>query len=860
MGKSDGKVTLSTKLDTSGLKNAGSSIKSALAKTSKAVAAFGAATAAAIGAAVKQSTDAYADYEQLTGGVETLFKGSADKVKKYADEAYKTAGVSANQYMETVTSFSASLISSLGGDTDRAAEVANTALIDMSDNANKMGSSIESIQTAYQGFAKQQYQLLDNLKLGYGGTKTEMERLLKDAEAFSGVKYDINNLGDVYEAIHQIQTRLNITGTTAKEAATTIAGSGQMAKSAWQNVLTAIAGGGALEVAIENFVDSFEKYFDNIEPAVERALIGVGKLIERIGPQAVSMLSSAVIKALPSIVAAVGKMIMGIARGVVEGVKALFTGSTADVMEQQVQSIDNAADKQKKLNKEVKKTADEAKKALAGFDELNVLSSGAEETAGPITPAASSAAVGAAVVVDSVSVGETAITGAESAINNIIQKILQKFAPLLDIDLSKLSKSFGNLKKSLSGVGKVVSSSLSWAYENVLLPLTQWAVEEVAPVAVDLLSNALDLLFKVIEALKPSAEWLWNNFLQPVVSWAGQTFVDLLTLINDGLSALGNWVINHKTAIEDIAIVIGAFATAWGLVNAAIKIWNVIGVIASTVTTALGAAVNFLMSPIGLVVVAIGALIAIVVLLVKHWDEVKAAAALCWEAIKSVWATVSTWFNEKVVAPVKNFFSNMWNKLKDGAKNAWQGIKDTFSNVATFFGDIFKKAWQKVKDVFSAGGKIFDGIKDGIVTAFKTVVNGIIKGINKVVKLPFKGLNEILDEIYGLDIAGVKPFKWLTWRAPIPEIPYLAKGAVIPPNREFMAVLGDQKHGTNIEAPLDTIKQALAEVLALQEGGGETVVTVNFTGDLAQLARVLKPAIETETRRKGGSLASGGAY
>lgn len=851
MGKSDGKVTLSTKLDTSGLKNAGSSIKSALAKTSKAVAAFGAAAAAAIGAAVKQSTDAYADYEQLTGGVETLFKGSADKVKKYAEEAYKTAGVSANQYMETVTSFSASLISSLGGDTDRAAEVANTALIDMSDNANKMGSSLESIQTAYQGFAKQQYQLLDNLKLGYGGTKTEMERLLKDAEAFSGVKYDINNLGDVYEAIHQIQTRLNITGTTAKEAATTIAGSGQMAKSAWQNVLTAIAGGGALDVAIENFVDSFAKYFDNVEPAVERALIGVGKLIERIGPQAVSMLSSAVIKALPSIVAAVGKMIMGIARGVVEGVKALFTGSAADVMEQQVQSIDNAADKQKKLNKEVKKTADEAKKALAGFDELNVLSSGAEEeTSGPI---ASSAAVGAAVVVDSVSVGETAITGAESAINNIIQKILQKFAPLLDIDLSKLSKSFGNLKKSLSGVGKVVSSSLSWAYENVLLPLTQWAVEEVAPVAVDLLSNALDLLFKVIEALKPSAEWLWNNFLQPVASWAGQTFVDLLTMINDGLSAVGDWVTNHQTAVENIAIAIGSFAAAWGLVNAAMAIWNVVGGIGAGI-------MQVLTSPITLVVAAIGALIAIIVLLIKNWDEVNAAALACWGKIKSVWSSVSTWFNEKVVMPVKNFFSNMWNGLKDGAKNAWQGIKDTFSNVATFFGDIFKKAWQKVKDVFSTGGKIFDGIKDGIVTAFKTVVNGIIKGINKVVKLPFKGLNEILDEIYGLDIAGVKPFKWLTWRAPIPEIPYLAKGAVIPPNREFMAVLGDQKHGTNIEAPLDTIKQALAEVLALQEGGGEIVVTVNFTGDLAQLARVLKPVIETETRRKGGSLASGGAY
>ena len=164
-------------------------------------------------------------WSKSIGGIDTLFKDSAEKVKKNAAEAYRTAGMSANQYMELTTSFSASLLQSLGGDTAKAADVADMAMTDMSDNANKMGTNMEDIKNAYQGFAKQNYTMLDNLKLGYGGTKTEMERLLADAEKITGVKYDINNLSDVYEAIHVIQGELDITGTTAKEASSTLSGS-----------------------------------------------------------------------------------------------------------------------------------------------------------------------------------------------------------------------------------------------------------------------------------------------------------------------------------------------------------------------------------------------------------------------------------------------------------------------------------------------------------------------------------------------------------------------------------------------------------------------------------------------------------
>ena len=228
----------------------------------------------------KEAIKNYADYEQLIGGVETLFKDSADVVEGYANNAYKTAGLSANEYMETVTSFSASLLQSLNGDTAKSAEVADMAITDMSDNANKMGTSMSMIQSAYQGFAKQNYTMLDNLKLGYGGTKTEMERLLADATKISGIKYDIKNLNDVYQAIHVIQGELGITGTTAKEASTTISGSLNSMKSSWQNLLTGIADDNAnFEQLIGNFVESIMTFADNIVPRIEVVLDGLVDLI-----------------------------------------------------------------------------------------------------------------------------------------------------------------------------------------------------------------------------------------------------------------------------------------------------------------------------------------------------------------------------------------------------------------------------------------------------------------------------------------------------------------------------------------------------------------------------------------------------
>ena len=263
-------------------KSAGKSFGSNLAgKIKIAIAAAG------IGKMLGSAISEGAGLEQSIGGIETLFKDSADTIKQYAADAYATAGLSANAYMETVTSFSASLLQGLGGDTAAAAEVANMALTDMADNANKMGTSMDSIQLAYQGFAKQNYTMLDNLKLGYGGTKTEMERLLADAQAITGVKYDITNLADVYNAIHVIQggvddlngglgdvsKGLGITGTTAKEASTTISGSMAAVKAAFSNVLGSLTLGQDVRPALEALAQTASTFlFGNLLPALVNIL------------------------------------------------------------------------------------------------------------------------------------------------------------------------------------------------------------------------------------------------------------------------------------------------------------------------------------------------------------------------------------------------------------------------------------------------------------------------------------------------------------------------------------------------------------------------------------------------------------
>lgn len=360
MAEGDGKVVIDTELDSSGakdgIKGLSSSIASSAGGAVKSIAKIGtaamAAGATATAALVKSSVDAYASYEQLRGGIETLFGAGGQSAKEYAksvgkstdeakkdyqqlmnaqnialknaDKAYKAAGMSANDYMETVTSFAASLKQSTKNETE-AAKSANQIVIDMSDNANKMGTDMTMIQNAYNGFAKQNYTMLDNLKLGYGGTQAEMQRLLKDAEKLSGKKYELGNFKDMAEAIHVVQTEMGITGTTAKEASTTIEGSVNSAKAAWTNLVSGMSQDNAdMDKLINEFIESVGVAAGNILPRVEIALEGVGSLIEKLLPVIIDAIPGLIENLLPKLLASGTNIVLTLVQGIAAAIPSLL--------------------------------------------------------------------------------------------------------------------------------------------------------------------------------------------------------------------------------------------------------------------------------------------------------------------------------------------------------------------------------------------------------------------------------------------------------------------------------------------------------------------------------------------------------
>lgn len=328
----DGSVVIKIKGDDSPFQKVLGKIGSAVNTAVKASAAAVGAASAGVAALGTACINAYADYEQLAGGVETLFKDSAETIHSFADNAYKTAGLSANEYMETVTSFSASLLQSLDGDTEKAAAAADLAITDMADNANKMGTAMESIQNAYQGFAKQNYTMLDNLKLGYGGTKEEMQRLLADAEKLSGVKYDLSSYADIVEAIHVIQTEMGITGTTAKEASTTIQGSVASMKAAWANLMVGMADDTQnFDMLLSNFIESIGTVADNLLPRIGIVIEGMGKLVAGLAPEIASALPTLTNELLPNLVELGVQSISALVQGIQENGDSLVAGALSIV-------------------------------------------------------------------------------------------------------------------------------------------------------------------------------------------------------------------------------------------------------------------------------------------------------------------------------------------------------------------------------------------------------------------------------------------------------------------------------------------------------------------------------------------------
>lgn len=347
-------------------------LKGGLATAAKIGGAAIAAAGAAAVAITKQAVENYGEYEQLVGGVETLFKSSADTVMQYAKNAYQTAGMSANEYMTTVTAFSASLLQSMGGDTAAAAEKANLAITDMSDNANKMGSSMESIQYAYSGFAKQNYTMLDNLKLGYGGTKEEMQRLLDDANALNAAQgnytnYTINSYADIVDAIHTVQTEMGITGTTQLEASTTIQGSIASMKAAYENFITGLGDENAdMAELITNLLGSTVTVAENLLPVVERILENIGVVVQEKGPEMIEKFVGYAVEKLPQVIELGMKMVLAIVSGLADNLPQIVR-SVLDMMATIVKTFVSSLPDIVNVGKQIVKGLWEGIKAMGGW-------------------------------------------------------------------------------------------------------------------------------------------------------------------------------------------------------------------------------------------------------------------------------------------------------------------------------------------------------------------------------------------------------------------------------------------------------------------------------------------------------------
>lgn len=417
------------------------------------------------------------------------------------------------------------------------------------------------------------------------------------------------------------------------------------------------------------------------------------------------------------------------------------------------------------------------------------------------------------------------------------------------LDFTPLLTSISELLKSLEPLAENIGSGLEWFWKNVLLPLAGFTIEKVIPDFLEILSGALKVLNSVIDALKPLAQWLWDEFLQPLASWTGGAVDTVLKAIADALKSIGDFVDGHKEDIQAIAIEIGSFAAAYGLVNAALTVWNIVAGIAAGVTTALGAAVAFLTSPIGIAVLAIGALIATGIMLWKNWDTISAKAKEIWEALKE-------WFNQTCQA-IGKFFSDLWQGIKDvfsgvgdwfkekfdtaynNVQNAFQSIgqwfsqkyedvKNVFNAVGTWFGDKFKEAYNNVKSVFSGISDFFGGIWDTIKRTFTHVgtmvgdaiggaVRGVINGVLDTVENTINGgidlLNgavNLINKIPGVNIGG---FDYL-------NLPRLAQGGYVKANTPQLAMIGDNKRYGEIVAPENKMLEMARKAAELTNKGG----------------------------------------
>ena len=728
------------------VKSAGQSAGNSLISTIK-----NAILAAGIGKLFATSLFEGGKLQQSLGGVETLFKNNAETVKQYANEAYRTTGLSANAYMENVTGFSASLLQSLGGDTAKAAKIANMAMVDMADNSNKMGTSMEAIQNAYQGFAKQNYTMLDNLKLGYGGTKKEMERLLADAQKLTGVKYDINNLADVYEAIHVIQKELDITGTTAKEASTTLQGSFNAMKASFLNLLGNLSLGQAIRPSLYALAKTTSTFLvGNFLPMVGNILKGLPTLIigafSGLAEQLEGVLGeevvSKIIGYLDQVSIAVESFIEVIT-GAISKRDAIDSMDGFGINEKTATMIVNIADNIREALKNVWQAIKNVGSIIGEFigDLLGI-----NETESSVS-SLGNAFEFVSKIVKEVSEWIKKFTGflrestvASSLVKTALAGLLAGFIAL---------KIIGTIKSLFTGLviafntakAAVVAFNLALATN----PFTAILV------GITALVTALTWFFTKTETGKQ----IWQGFVDFLKqAWQGvsEFFTGLWTSISEA-AAIG-WELIKTTIMAIVQPFIEFFTTLWnGLKDTLSQIWEGIKMIFEGVWEVIKT-------------IFLGALLFIIDLVTGNFEQLKEDIGIIWESIKTafetIWEGIKTifWtvinsiieFATTTFEEFKRFLSTLWENIKTAAEIAWNNIKSTVEGIIKGIVEDADRAWEQLKrsvsdaidkvkgffnslseiDLFEAGASIIRGFLNGLKSAFervKSFVSGIAEWI-----------------------------------------------------------------------------------------------------------------------------------
>lgn len=647
-------------------KNAGEHLKNGIgnaAKLAGKMAAAGIAVAAAgVAAITKNAVENYSEYEQLVGGVETLFKNSAAATIKNAENAYKTAGLSTNQYMETVTSFSASLLQSLGNDTVKAAKYADMAIIDMSDNANKMGTSMESIQTAYQGFAKQNYTMLDNLKLGYGGTKEEMQRLLNDASKISGIKYDVSSYADIVDAIHVMQVEMGIAGTTSKEAATTIQGSMSMTKAAVQNLITGLGDENAdIKSLVSNVIESAGITLGNLVPTIGTVLKSIPSALKGLAPILSKELPVIFNDLIPVLISSVESM-FGALSGMLPslgGVVKNLLSSTVDFIVQNLPMlIDGIFELVMSLinvvtDPEILTTITQGITHL-----LTTLGPKLVEMLPILIPALVDAVMGLVnALTDPSMIAELTKVTLQVCIA-LIEGLIKALPPLL-------KGLFSSVSNSLSTIGILISDAFSAAWEGIKR----------------IFSPVAEFFTGLWKSIKEKASEAWEG-------------------IKNAFSAVGTWF------NENIIVPVTEFFTGlWeGIKEKATNAWNGIKNVWETVSTWFS---DTIITPIS-------------DFFSGMWDGTKTKASEAWEGIKNVFGSVSTWFHDKFSEAwqkVKDVFSaggEIFSGIKDGIEKAFvkvvNGIIRGLNKIIAVPFNAINGTLDKIRNISIAGAKPFEGV------------------------------------------------------------------------------------------------------------------------------------------------------